>query len=148
VPALLNLLFSDLRHAALGPAHRTARMTGLLAGILLLSFADLYMTLVHLRGLGMAEANPVARGIMAFNSPAALVAWKAATVGLAVGILFDARRRRAAELAAMFCCAILVVLALRWAHYNSHVGALTSELNSVAETPSGDPSWVTISPDP
>ena len=95
----------------------------------------------------MAEGNPLARGIMAYNSPQALVAWKLATVGLGVGILFYARRRLAAELAAVFCCAVLMWLTLRWNSYNDQVSSLTRELNMVAQSPAGDAPWVTIHPE-
>jgi hypothetical protein len=126
-----------------GPRHRTARLAGLIAGIVLLSFADLYMTLVHLKSIGMAEANPLARSVMAYNSASGLVAWKFCTVGLAVAILIYARKRRSAEFAALFCCGVLLWLTIRWANYNNHVSELTTELNFAA-TPTQDPAWVAI----
>ena len=130
----------------LGPHRRTARICGLIAGILLLSAADLYMTLLHLRGIGMVEANPIARSVISYNSPAMLIAWKFATVGLAVGILFYARRRVAAEIGALVCCAVLTGLALQWSNYNSEVSNLTNGLNEVATSPEDDPAWMTIHP--
>lgn len=141
-------LFSDLASAALGPGHRPARVLALIAGILLLSFADLYMTLVHLRGTGMIEANPLARGVIALNSPAALILWKGATVGLAASILYYARRRPTAELAAVFCCAVLCWLTVQWARYNSQVSLFTAEVSSYLGTGETDPNWVAITPEP
>jgi Domain of unknown function (DUF5658) len=139
------LSLEPLRAVLWGPRHRTARLCGLLAGIILLSFGDLYMTLLHLRGIGMAEANPLARSVMAYNSAAGLVAWKFCTVGLAVAILFYARRRRTAEFAAIFCCGVLLWLTFHWSTYNSHVSELTTELNWSASNPQ-DPAWVAIQP--
>jgi hypothetical protein len=107
-----------------GTGYRSCRVLALLAAIVMLSLADLLMTLTHLTHYGMIEANPVARGIMRYGSPAILVAWKLATVGLAVGILFWARRRRAAELAAAFCCCVLLWLTARWSVYNGEIAAL------------------------
>lgn len=117
----------------------------MLAGIVLLSLADLYMTLVHLKGFGMAEANPLARGIISYDSSAALVLWKVATVGLAVGILIYARKKGTAEIAAAIGCAILCWLTVQWAHYNDNISDLTKELNAYV-TYVEDPAWVTLSP--
>jgi len=135
IPRVLAALFW-------GPRHRTARVLGLLACILLLSFGDLYMTLVHLRSIGMAEGNPLARSVIAYNSATALVAWKLCSVGLALAILFYARKRGAAEFAALFCCGVLMWLTVRWAHYNDQVSDLTTELNHAAAAE--DPAWVAI----
>jgi hypothetical protein len=103
------------------------------------------MTLVHLRSIGMAEANPLARSVIAYNSASALIAWKVSTVGLAVAILIYARHRRTTEIAALFCCCVLLWLTFRWAHYNSQISEITSELNYAA-TSTEDPSWVAIQP--
>lgn len=129
-----------------GSHRRAARMTGLLAGIILLSVADLYMTLLHLRGMGLAEGNPIARSVISYNSPAMLIVWKLGTVGLAVGILIYARRRVAAEIGALVGCAVLVALTIQWARYNSEVGAFTSELNSADASTADDSAWMTIHP--
>lgn len=130
-------------HWAFGPRHRTARIVGLLAGILLLSLADLYMTLLYLKSFGMAEVNPFARAIIEHNSPAGLILWKLCTVSLAIGILFYARRRATAEFAALFCCGVLLWLTLRWASYNTQVSDYTRDLNSIAASPD-DPAWVSM----
>jgi Domain of unknown function (DUF5658) len=129
---------------ALSPECRATRVTALLIGIVLLSLGDLYMTLLHLVNFGMLEQNPLAREIMAHNSPAALVVWKLITVGLAVGILFWARRRPAAELAALFCCGVLTWLTLRWSSYSEQMADLTHGLTSM--TQEDEPHWVTMAP--
>jgi hypothetical protein len=129
--------------AALKPGYRPVRVTVLLCGVVLLSLADLYMTLVHLMSFGMIEANPLARGIMAYGSPAALIVWKLVTVTTAVGILFYARRRRAAEVGAIFCCCVLLWLTGRWIAYNAQVGHWTGEMHSLAGV--NAPDWVSMS---
>lgn len=103
---------------------RTRRVTILLGAILLLSLGDLALTLTHLTQAGMLEANPVARLVMAYNSPALLAAWTMLSVGLAVGILFYARRRALAEAAAWFCFLVLTWLTFRWAMYNQQISDL------------------------
>ena len=139
---ILGLFLQDL----LGPHRRTARMTGLLAGILLLSGADLFMTLTHLRGIGMVEVNPIARSVIAHHSQSTLVLWKTATVLLAIGILFYARRRAVAEVGAVIGCSVLVCLTLQWTHYNASITELTSELNTLTSSPSEDGAWMTVHP--
>ena len=116
----------------------------LLLGIALLSMVDLYMTMTHLMGAGMIEGNPLARGIMAYNSPVILTIWKIATAGLAIGILFHARKRRSGELAAWVCCGLLVWLTVRWINYNAEIQALTPYLASIAEQENHR--WVAIDP--
>ena len=127
--------------AAFGPGYRPVRVTLLLCGVVLLSLADLYMTLVHLMSFGMIEANPLARGIMAYGSPAALVVWKLVTVLTAVGILFYARRKASAKLncpsplpkrrspskwPAIPCCRNTRMAILSWSIANSATRCLAS----------------------
>jgi hypothetical protein len=125
------------------PGYRPVRVTVLLCAVVVLSLADLYMTLVHLMSFGMIEANPLARGIMAFGSPAALIIWKLVTVMMAAGILFYARKRRVAEVGAVFCCCVLTWLTGRWIAYNAQVGRWTGEMHSLAGV--NAPDWVTMS---
>lgn len=125
------------------PGYRPVRVTALLSGVVLMSLADLYMTLVHLMSFGMIEANPLARGIMAYGSPAALIIWKLVTVMTAVGILFYVRKRRVGEVGAVFCCAVLMWLTGRWIAYNAAVGHWTGEMHSLAGVNS--PDWVSMS---
>jgi hypothetical protein len=131
--------------AVAGTQYRRARVVGLLLGIVLLSLGDLYMTLQHLTHFGMLEGNPLARAVMERGSPSELVIWKVLTVGFAVGIIFWARQRWAAEVAAVFCCAVLTWLTLRWVAYSDHMSDLTGELHSIQQ--SGDSNWVTMVPD-
>jgi hypothetical protein len=127
------------------PRFRPTRVLCLLAAVVVLSLADLYMTLVHLLHFGMLEANPLARAIMEYGSPAALIIWKLLTVGLAVGILFAARARRTAEWAAAFCCLTLVCLTGRWISYNIQVAAIGLEIHEARHDES---SWVSMTEDP
>ncbi len=132
--------------AALGSRFRSRRVLTLLAGVVLLSLGDLYMTLLHLKSFGLIEANPLARGIMAHHSPAGLVAWKTMTVGLAVGILFFTRRRGAAEIGAIISCLVLSWLTLRWVTYSDQVSSMTVEMQALERT-SDEPRFVTMSED-
>ena len=70
---------------------RALRVWVLVATIVVLSLSDLYMTLAHLRSVGMGEANPLARIVISYNSPALLSAWKCSCVALAAMILILAR---------------------------------------------------------
>jgi hypothetical protein len=90
----------------------------------------------------MLEGNPLARGIMGYNSPAALTVWKIVTVGLGLGILFFARRTLCGEIGAWVCCAILTWLTIHWMDYNDGISELTPYLSSLAA--GGDIRWVQI----
>jgi uncharacterized membrane protein YhfC len=128
-----------------GSTHRPCRVIALLTAVVLFSLADLYMTLTHLLHFGMLEANPVARKIMQLGSPATLILWKLVTVGIAVGILFWARRRWTAEWAAAFCCFVMIWLTGRWAVYNLQAPEMTPAMQAVAQTQ--QPGWVTMAPE-
>ncbi len=129
----------------MGADARPRRVLVLLGAVALLSLADLAMTLIHLTGPGMLEANPVARQIMKYNSPELLIAWKLATVGLALGILIVARRRLVGELAAWFCFVVLAGLTVQWLVYNHAAPRMSPELGVLAEQM--DPRWVSIDAD-
>jgi hypothetical protein len=125
-----------------GARYRSCRVVAFLAVIVLLSLADLYMTLVHLLHFGMLEANPFARQVMEYGSPAALIIWKLVTVATAVGIFFWTRRRWAAEWGAAFCCLVLCWLTGQWIAYNLQVSSMTTELTTVQQI--GEPRWVSM----
>lgn len=100
------------------------------------------MTLTHLMGPGMLEANPLARGIMGYNSPLGLGVWKLVTVSLGVGILFWARRTVAGEMGTWICCLALTWLTFQWQHYNDRASELTPYVTLLAD--GGDGRWVQI----
>lgn len=126
-----------------GAASRGTRVVALTAAIALMSVADLCISLVYLRSVGMSEGNPLARWIMATSSTSFLIWWKLLSVSLGCGIFVFARRFRSAELGAWLCCAVLVWLTIRWADYSREVAALTPVLSSLSQ--SDDAKWV-VSP--
>lgn len=119
---------------------RSNRVVALTAMIALLSAADLYISLVYLRSVGMSEGNPLARWIMATESTSFLIWWKTLSVALGCGIFLYARRSRSAEIGAWLCCAVLVWLTVRWADYSREVTSLTPVLSSLSQ--SADATWV------
>ncbi len=129
---------------AVDPRRRPARVGILLVAVVLLSLGDLYMTLVHLRGVGMVEANPIAREVIDLNSPPALAAWKLATVVLAVGLLFVVRRTRSGEIGAWLAVGVLTWLTVRWTAYSEELAELHPEF--VLEAAQRDPNWVAMAP--
>jgi len=119
---------------------RVGRMAALLVAIVIISIADLYMTLAHATGPGMLEANPIARAIMTNGAPSTLIAWKVLTVGFGVAILIRLRRSAWAEAGAWLCFGLLTWLSFQWLDYNSHIHDLTPYVSTVAEYP--DAQWV------
>jgi uncharacterized membrane protein len=107
--------------AALEPAPRATsgrRLLVLLGAIIVLSAADLAVTLTHLRTIGMIEANPVASWLIrTTQSPWSLVAFKALTVLSCVSLLYRLRGRQAAEVGAWLALLALVCLCVQWHAY-------------------------------
>lgn len=136
-----NPLARALARAA-EPASRSRRVCLLLAGVLVMSLADLDMTLAYARSVGLMEENPLARLVMTYGSAWVLALWKIASVGLCLFILYKARRTRYAEIAAWICFAVLVWLSVRWTTYNNEMPLLTNYLSSREN--SGDHRWVTL----
>lgn len=117
-PAGPSARAASLPHALL-PAlrRRPFRVVTLSLAIAVMSAADLYLTLLYLTHTGMSEANPLARLMIAYQSPAVLASWKALTVFLCLGILYLVRDRRSAELGAWTGAAVLAWLMTHWATY-------------------------------
>lgn len=100
---------------------RSRRVVLLVAGIILLSLADLFITLAYLRANWMMEANPIAVFLIKnTQSPWALAAFKGVTVGTCVMLLYKLRRHLAGEVAAWCAVGILTVLSLMWHNYARH----------------------------
>ncbi len=97
---------------------RTGRVLWLLAGITVLSLADLLLTLTYMMSVGMNEGNPIAAWIVtATQSPWALAMYKLVTVTICVGLLYRVRHQRVGELAAWCSLLILVALSVWWNQY-------------------------------
>jgi hypothetical protein len=97
---------------------RSRRVIVLAAAIVVLSFADLVITIAFLRAKWMMEANPIAVYIIETTQSAwALAAFKAVTVGICVALLLRLRRHVSGEIAAWCSVMILVVLSVMWHRY-------------------------------
>ncbi len=121
---------------------RRSRVVLLGSAIAAMSVVDLYMTLLYLTHTGMSEANPLARLIISYQSPAVLGVWKALTVSLCVGILYLIRERRSAELGAWVGVAVLGWLMVHWARYADCKRDVPAEFHLVG--PQIDPKFVRI----
>jgi hypothetical protein len=123
---------------------RHARICWLIFAIAVLSIADLHMTLVHLTSIGMSEGNPIARIVMSTQSPGVLIAWKLTSVGAACLAFYAGRRTLVGEVAAWFCCGVLVWLTFRWGQYSTELAAVCPQMYLLNQAESG--LWVTMSP--
>ena len=145
IQALRRIFFAPKQTPGL--AHgRPCRVVALIITIVLLSLADLYISLIYLHSGGMGEANPVARWIMGHGNASLLVVWKLLTVGLAAVILFSARRTRVGEFGAWMCMLMLTWLTIRWAHYADEVRNYTSEIHALTQY--DEARWVTMTNEP
>jgi hypothetical protein len=120
-------------------SRRSRRVVVLLCAIVLLSIADLTVTLAYLRGTGMMEANPLAAFLIRWTqSSLSLVCFKLLTVGICVSLLYKLRRNVEGELAAWCGVAILVFMSVQWRQYAENV-----ELPTVAVAEYGD-DWLVL----
>ena len=102
-------------------ACRSERVKWLLFGIVMLSVADLVLTLSYLTTVGLSEGNPIAVWLLqATNSVWALAMYKAITVTICVSLLYRTRFQRQGELAAWCGLLILVALSIWWNQYSRY----------------------------
>ena len=124
---------------------RGLRVIVLCIVILIISAADLELTLRFLTSGGMSEGNPLARYIMGFNCQWLLAAWKLMLTAVACGTLVGLRTRLTAELGAWLCAAVMVWLAIRWGLYADYAGLAAEHMLSAT---AGKPTdWVSITVD-
>jgi hypothetical protein len=143
-PSNVRRLLAPLADA-LTPGTRSTRVTILLVATALMCLGDLALTLTFITSVGMIETNPIARAVMALESPAAVIVWKLSTMLLGLGILFFARRFRTAEAAAWVCFFVMAGLSIHWFGFTSAMATVTSpeyaELVMI-----DDPRWVSMTP--
>ena len=111
--------------------------------IVLMSVADLKMTLFYVTSVGMTEVNPIARFLMVYGGVCSIILWKAATVACGVFILWRIRRLRVAEVGAWICCGVLAALCVHWFRYNDQVTTLATEVMHLHDTRNGT-DWVVV----
>lgn len=126
---------------------REARFACILLAVVLMSLADLSMTLIHATTIGMQEENPIARVLMRHGGICSLCIWKGGTVAIGVFILWRVRRHACAEVGAWICFAILAALCFHWARYNSQISGLTTEVLSLEKSRSSS-EWFVMQPGP
>ncbi|MCC5824168.1 MAG: DUF5658 family protein [Phycisphaerales bacterium] len=123
----------DALRATLGPlARRPYRVVLLAVLIAAMSAIDLYLTLLYLTHSGMSEGNPIARAMIAYQSPVVLAAWKALTVFLCLGILYLVRHKRSAEIGAWVGAIVLACLMAQWSRYIAFKVEVAPEFHLVA----------------
>lgn len=124
---------------------RSSRVIALGIAIAVMSSIDLYLTLLYLTHTGMPEANPLARAMIAYQSPLVLAVWKTLTVALCVGILYLIRHKRSAEVGAWAGACVLGLLMSHWARYASELEEMKPHMAPIAAQI--DDTWVHIHTD-
>lgn len=108
----------------------------------LMGLADLLLTLTYVRSVGMAEANPIARWLMQFDSVAVVVAFKLGTMALCSALILWKRTARTAEIGAWLCLLVMLCLTVRWLWFISAFSSLAQEVGVAALEM--DPNFVRI----
>lgn len=121
---------------------RTIRIAMLAGMLVVMSLLDLYITLLYLGSVGLAEENPFARIVISHGSPTLLAGWKILTVLPTILVVFHYRRRRAAEVLAWIACAVLLGVMLRWVQYADQTDLLLISLPALEE--GADSRWVRL----
>lgn len=121
---------------------RSARVAVLLGIILVLSLADLVLTLTYVMEIGLIEDNPIARLVLRTGGPWMLIAAKLASVGFTLGVLFWARKRGIAEVAAVVGTIVMIWVTLRWVGYIDASAQLSASLEDMEHHSQG--AWVTM----
>lgn len=131
--------------AVLAQAGSRGRRVGWLVGfIALASTVDLYLTLTFLNGLGMGEANPIARWVMSFGCSWLLSVFKISLVMITCGILIGARQRRTAEYGGWICVLLMAGVMLQWSAYAGEVSSVTGIMHELPQLASCE--WVRFDP--
>lgn len=115
----------------------------LIVAIILMGLADLALTLTYMRGVGMIEANPIARYMLTIGHERQLILYKLSSLSLCCGTLYLIRRHRKAEICAWLCTAIMVLLSIHWTRYNLAMESMRHEMTEVALQGSTEP-WITL----
>ncbi len=114
----------------------------LLAATVVLSLADLAVTITHLQSIGMAEANPLAAFLIrSTGSSLALAVFKCFTVAVFVMLLYRARNHVQGEIAAWLALFILVGVSIMWYLYTDT--STTPETVRIAQILHGD-DWLML----
>lgn len=121
---------------------RAVRVALLVVACVLMSLLDLELTLLFTQQVGMIEMNPLARLVMAHQSPLLVVLYKIVTVGVGCGILYWARRLRYAEVATWLCFIALTALSVRWLHYAVTISEFTPAFTQLSDAYPG--MWVKL----
>lgn len=114
------------------PRSRGLRVLLLVVATALMGLADLILTLTYVRSVGMAEANPLARWLMQFDSVALVVAFKLTTMALCAGLILWRRQTRTAEVGAWVCLLVMVLLTARWVWFIGAFSSLAQEVGVAA----------------
>ncbi len=98
----------------------------MIVGIVVLSLADLIVTLWHLTSVGMAEANPIAAWIIAgTGSVWLLTAYKLLTVAVCTSLLYRLRSHVEGEIGAWCAVMILAAVSFHWGNYTRQLADLS-----------------------
>ncbi len=124
-------------------AARARRVVIVLMALVALGLADLAFTLIFMTTTGMAEANPIARSMVALGGAPQLIRFKLLTILISSYFLWLVRHHRAAERSAWLLCAALVLLSLHWVQYVDTVSAAGAAAFDPAFT-AADENWVRI----
>ena len=121
---------------------RGRRVIYLLTAIVLMSLADLAITLEWVTQVGLAESNPIARWIIAQGSITLLTVWKLVTIVPAVVVFAALRDRPVAEVGSLIAFGVMATVMLHWFSYQGDLHTLTMALPAFEQ--GADHRWIVL----
>jgi len=122
---------------------RARRVVTVLFALAALGLADLAFTLTFMTTTGMAEANPLARTMIALGGAPQLIRFKLLTILVSSYFLWLVRHHRAAERSAWILFAALVGLSIHWVQYVDTMATVSAVAIDPAVT-AADEAWIHI----
>ena len=114
--------------APFGRLERPKRVLYLLSAVILMSIADLAITLVWVTEIGLAESNPLARWVIAQGSAELLAVWKMITILPAVLVFACLRDKPVAEFGSIVAALVLAAVTVHWYAYHADADELVLAL--------------------
>jgi len=104
-----------------GERNRTRRIFALCAGLVILSVADLGLTLFHLHHGNMREGNPLVALLLNISQTLwVLVPIKGLTVGICLSLFYFVRHHWLGEAGAWVAYAILTLVGITWIDFTKN----------------------------
>lgn len=106
---------------------RAIRVLTLVFAIAMLNLGDLFMTLQYRDINMMVESNTVAAGLVYHSSPWPLIFYKIGSVGFALSVFVQLRKKKLVEVVAFSMVIIFSILIFVWQNYMDAIDDISND---------------------